>query len=186
MMTRAKYRLMVGAVVILAVINLATGLTIVIQRTKSEGDISVTDPGPAAFENESLRYSGRYFRDQLGLSKSQMMKFAEFNSIFRQQARDINYSLNRNRLRMLDEMSATRSDVLRLNILSDSIGLLHADLKKLTYNYYFDLKNICDEKQQEKLKQMFMGVFDAAIHPRQYGYGRGGPGGRGRGRLFNN
>jgi hypothetical protein len=57
------------------------------------------------------------------------------------------------------EMSTGSSDTSRLNQLCDSIGQVHASLKKYTYKYYLDIKNICDKQQKVKLEQMFDEMF---------------------------
>jgi len=56
-------------------------------------------------------------------------------------------------------MSAVKSDTSMLSALSDSIGYLHSDLKKLTYMYYLEIKGICDPEQQKKLEQLFGEAF---------------------------
>ena len=186
MKTETKYNLVIWGIVILAVMNISTVLTVVYHSQESKAEVLSYDPEEVSSKDESLRYSGRYFRDQLGLTRSQMTEFTKFNYHFRQQVRDINNSLNSYRIKMLDEMSAPQSNVSRLDMLSDSIGLLHSNLKKLTYKYYFDLKNICDEQQKARLEQMFMGVFDTDAQQGQFRYGRsGGAGGWGRNRRIN-
>ena len=85
---------------------------------------------------------------------------------------------------MLVEMSAVNSDTTRLNALSDSIGQLHSDLKKITYRYYLEIKGICSPDQQRKLEQIFGEMF---TNDSQLGSpGSGGPRGRQQGRRFNN
>ena len=113
-----------------------------------------------------------------------MSRFVEFNPAFRENVRNINMDLNLLRQKMLSEMAAENCDTIRLNTLSDSIGILHANLKKVTYKYYIDIKNICDQQQQEKLEQLFGGMF--ASDGRMGQYGKGGQQGRRRGRQFNN
>ena len=49
---------------------------------------------------------------------------------------------NEKEIQMLKEMAGETSDNARLDALSDSIGILHAELKKLTYRYYMDFKKI--------------------------------------------
>jgi Spy/CpxP family protein refolding chaperone len=175
---------MVWAIVILAVMNISTFLTIVFQRNKALQPESVLVPDMVQSESASLKYSGRYFRDQLNLSRIQMDRFTDFNPEFRQQAREINLELTRKRNRMLSEMAAQNSDNIKLDMLSDSIGYLHANLKKLTYRYYLDIKNICNKQQQQQLEQLFEEMFASDLPMGQYG--RGGPNGRRYGRRFNN
>jgi hypothetical protein len=180
MKTEDKYKWMVWAIVILAVMNLATIATIIYNSHKAGEEINLPKSENIESDNSSIRYSGRYFRDQLNLNRDQMAMFTEFNPQFRQQVMDINIKLNRKRMQMLMEMSAPAADTERLDLLSDSVGFLHADLKKLTYKYYMHFKKICDEQQQKRLEQLFGEMFATDIQMGQYG--RVGPNGRGRGR----
>ena len=184
MKTEGKNRWMIWAVVILAVMNVTTIITVLYQHKKAAKEVPVTETVLTMSENASVKYSGRYFRDELGLTMEQMNRFSEFNPQFRQKVRAINLSLSRKRQEMLSEMSATVCDTAKLDMLSDSIGYLHASLKKHTYNYYLDFRKICDEQQQEKLEKLFKEMFATDIQMGQYG--KGGPNGRGRGRRPNN
>ena len=101
-------------------------------------------------------------------------------------ARSIIVGLAEKRKLMLSEMSAKNSDTVKLNALSDSIGILHAQLKRITYSYYLDIKSICDEKQQQKLELLFQEMF---VSDTPLGFpGKGGMNGNGRqaGKPFNN
>jgi len=175
---------MVWGIIILAVMNIATLLTVVYHRNQAVKEEIVRGNSQVQSERSSMRYSGRYFRDQLNLNNRQMDLFLAFNPVFRQNVRSINSDLARLRQQMMIEMKAQDCDLVKLNMLSDSIGILHADLKKLTYKYYMDIKNICDEQQQKKLEQMFVELFAGDDLMGQHG--KGGPAGRGPGRRFNN
>jgi len=175
---------MVWAIVILAIMNISTFLTILIHSNNSNQSDNFNRQEQDQTESTSLNYSGRYFRDQLNLSRIQMDRFTEFNPDFRQQAREINIELDRIRQRMLTEMAAQNSDRKKLDMLSDSIGYLHANLKKLTYRYYIDIKNICDKQQQQKLEQLFGEMFASDLPMGQNG--KGMQYGRRYGRRFNN
>jgi hypothetical protein len=179
-----KNRWMVWAIVVLALMNITTLLTILYYKNQSVEAEFVSAPGQVISESSSIQYSGRYFRDQLNLNRDQMNRFIAFNPEFRQQARNININLERIRNQMLTEMAAKNSNNNKLNLLSDSIGYLHSDLKKLTYKYYLNIKNICDQQQQKKLEQLFGEMFSSDV---QMGhYGNGGPNGRRYGRRLNN
>jgi len=173
---------MIWTIVILVAMNVSTFITLIYNRNREVK--SVEGKEQAQTESTSANYSGRYFRDQLNLTGGQMEKFIEFNPVFRQNIRDINFKLDAVRQRMLKEMAAKTVDTARLDMLSDSVGILHSELKKVTYRYYLDIKDICDESQKQKLEQMFGQVF--ASDGRMGQYGRGRPEGRGRGRRFNN
>jgi len=181
----SRYRWIIGAVIFLAIMNISTIATILYNRSQSLAiEESENSPDLTESENTSIDYSGRYFRDRLNLSRDQMDLFVQFNPIFRQQARTINTNLGRIRHQMLSEMAADESDIKFLDMLSDSIGILHSDLKKLTNQYYLDIKNICNEDQQKRLEEMFSEMFSSTVHNDVYKIR--GPNGRRYGRRFNN
>jgi Spy/CpxP family protein refolding chaperone len=184
MKSENNYSLKVWTIVILAALNISTLATIIYNRYELSKTETLSQSDPKQSELISEKFSGRYFRDQLSLSRDQMDEFIIINPVFRQKAHSITVGLALKRKQMLSEMSAVQSDTLRLNALSDSIGLLHSNLKKVTYKYYLDIKNICDPEQQQKLEQIFSEMFsnDSPIgHP-----GIGGTKGRQQGRRFNN
>ncbi len=177
-----KYPMIIWAIVILAVMNISTIATILYRKYQPEKLVAVSDQ--KQLEADSEKFSGRYFRDKLNLNRAQMDKFWNMNQVFRPKAKEITIELSEKRKLMLVEMAALKSDTIRLNALSDSIGRLHGDLKKVTYRYYLDIKNLCDPEQQRKLEQLFGEMFanDAPM-----GYpGNGGQRGRQQGRRFNN
>jgi len=175
---------MVWAIVILAVMNISTLATIMYNNYQSIKTETISVSDQKQLEADSEKFSGRYFRDQLNLSSEQMDKFKEINPVFRPKARYITIELVEKRKQMLVEMSGANSDTTRLNALSDSIGQLHSDLKKITYRYYLEIKGICNQEQQSKLEQLFGEMF---TNDSQLGNpGSGGPRGRQQGRRFNN
>ena len=175
---------LIWAVVILAVLNLATIFSLIYHRYQSiEPDIT-DSAGNVQTSGESIRYSGRFFRERLNLSRDQMDWFSEYNPVFRRQIQQINAELVEKRYQMLEEMSAVESDTLKLNQLSDSIGILHASLKKVSFDYYLSLKQICDPDQQAKLELLFSEIFAGDEHMRNSG--GGGPYGRQYGRRNRN
>ena len=175
---------MIWAIIALALMNIATVATVIYNRNPKRLELAVPESGSSRDEGASIEYSGRYFRDQLNLTNEQMARFREFNPDFRQQVRDINIELNDIRRIMLEEMSKPIADSPKLNLLSDSVGHLHADLKKLTYRYYLDFKEICNKDQKERLDQLFGEMFARDVQMGQHE--PGGPYGRGRGRRFIN
>lgn len=167
-----KNRWMIWAIVVLVVMNLSTLATILYHQYHPE---QVKKENQQQLEADAEKFSGRYFRDKLNLNGEQMKQFREINPAFRQQARSITLSLSGIRKQMLPEMAAPVSDTVRLNALSDSIGNLHRQLKRITYRYYIDLKNICNTEQQKQLKQLFEEMFTNDLpmgFPGRGGYGR--------------
>jgi hypothetical protein len=184
MQGESKFKIMVWAIVVLAVLNIATITTVFYSRHKAMQNLPMTSPGRRISERSSMKFSGWYFRDNLGLNEQQMSRFSQFNPSFRMQVQKINFELADKRHHMLLEMTAPKCDTVKLNQLSDSIGYLHARLKKLTYGYYLNFREICDRQQQQKLEQLFSEMFAAEKQP---GPGqRGGMNGRQHGRRIKN
>ena len=172
MKAETKQKLMMWAIVFLALMNISTILTVLYSRNQTS-KLSNT-PKETTSESVSARFSGRYFRDQLDFNQQQMSRFHEFNPVFRSKVRRINSELAGQRYRMLVEMSAGSVDTVRLNQLCDSIGYMHACLKKHTYRYYLELKNICDKQQNEILEQLFGEMFAGDVQIVPHGQGQMG------------
>jgi Spy/CpxP family protein refolding chaperone len=171
MKTENRNRWMVWAIVALALLNITTLITVVYHKNQVIEKEVITISDPVNSEGASVKYSGRYFRDELNLSNEQMSMFFQFNPEFRQEVREINQNLADKRQEMLVEMAQKNSDKNRLNLLSDSIGYLHANLKKATYMYYLNFKNICNPDQQKKLQQLFGEMFNSDTQMGQNGRG---------------
>ncbi len=163
-----KYSILVWVTVALVVLNLSTLATIFFNRYKDSKNEESAPGRTAVSASRQERFSGRYFREHLNLNPEQLDEFQKFNPVFRKNAREINIRLSEMRSEMLDEMAGKDIDTARLNELSDSIGLMHSNLKKLTYRYYLDMRKICSPEQYPLLEEMFSETFNEGM-----------PGGRG-------
>ena len=159
MKAETKNNLMVWAIVILAVMNISTLVTILYHQYHTS--LPGLNPilGHRSFGPNDEKFSGRFFQERLNLDSMQMKEFRQISPAFRNHARLIADELAIKRNEMFTEMNAVNCDTSRLNELSDSIGYLHASLKKLTYRYYFDMKNICNPDQQKRLEEMVGMMF---------------------------
>lgn len=159
MNTDKKHRTLIWAIVILAVMNISTLSTIGYHVYLSNKAQEQTPTSQKQLETDAVKFSGQYFRDQLGFSSSQMDEFRDFNRPFRQQTHAITEELANKRTQMLSEMTAATSDTAKLNQLSEEIGILHSNLKKLTFQYYVNIKSISSPEQQQKLEKLFKDLF---------------------------
>lgn len=178
MRTESKIRWMTLAIIILVLLNVSTIATVLYSRSNSSGAASQGSGDQSISQITSEKYSGKYFRDQLGFNKRQMAEFREINPAFRKDVMDINTRLENLRGGMLNEMACDSCKCRRLDMIADSIGALHATLKKATYKYYLDLKNICDPQQQQKLEKIFSEMFVGDFRPGRNGQGNQCPGRR--------
>lgn len=89
---------------------------------------------------------------------------------------------------MIDEMASAGPDSRNLDSICTAIGGYHDRLKRVTVDYYLNLKEICNEDQKERLYGIFREMSDTEGDMNRFGRGRGMPGGgmgAGRGRhLF--
>jgi Spy/CpxP family protein refolding chaperone len=160
MKTENKYSILVWSVVILVVLNISTVATILYQKHSAQNQGSADQNNNFSGRDRQDSFSGRYFRGKLNLTPEQLQEFQKFNPEFRNKAREINMQLYDLRNRMLQEMAVEKNDTAELNAISDSIGKLHGDLKKLTYRYYLDLKHICMPEQYPMLEDIFTETFN--------------------------
>ncbi|MDD2255668.1 MAG: hypothetical protein PHQ26_00600 [Bacteroidales bacterium] len=148
---------MIWAIVLLAVMNVATLLSIFYHTQTSAQEQSAVVFRSS--DTASTNLNGRFYRTHLNLDDQQMELFRSINRSFRYDAKRISLQLEQLRTSMLEEMSKKKSDTIRLDLLSDSIGHLHAELKHSTYRYYLEMQSICNDEQQAKLKDIFRALF---------------------------
>lgn len=139
--------------VLLLILNISALITMGFHVWESKKSVSVTSVTP----NNS--FNGKYFKDNLQLTDSQMVQFRDLNATFRQKAGQINQKLVENRKAMMNEMESETADTLLLKSLSENIGKLHTELKVCTYTYYLDIKGICNPGQQTRLIEIFKPFF---------------------------
>jgi hypothetical protein len=110
-------------------------------------------------ENRQNPLTGRFFRQTLLFSATQMDSFREANQIFQHAANDLIYEMDSLKYEMFTELNSPSPDRTRLNELSDHVGSHHAELKKITNDFYLKLKSVCDSTQCARLQQEFLPLF---------------------------
>jgi hypothetical protein len=85
-------------------------------------------------EFKGKAFNGRFVREELGLNQEQMEAFRAFNPEFRNKTNMIAQNLSDYRRQMFEEMNHEIPDQEVLNAMSDSIGNLHANLRKSPFN----------------------------------------------------
>lgn len=158
-MKSEENKTLVWIIVLLVVFNLTTLATIGYHIYDANRGGAGSRGGAAPAKGEGVQFNGRFFRDSLNLSREQVDRFREVNHRFRSDANEVNVKLRGLRQRMMQNMAGPKPDTLLLNQLSDSIGVLHARLKRDTYQYYLGIRGICTKDQQVKLKAIFETVF---------------------------
>jgi len=182
-MNKNTSRILIYAVIFLAILNIATFISIKINiRNSNKEKLQASSTEIKTAQN----FNGRYFKDHLQLSSKQMERFRVINDQFRSNARRINNELNTIRANMMLEMKLDIADTLKLSLQSDSVGMLHAELKKISYEYYFGIKSICSEKQIPQLNNIFERFFASGGNHHGHRHGKGQGRGLGRKRFEQN
>ncbi len=167
-----KRQTYIWIIAILAVFNLGTIAAILyhISNTTKENQATraaFTTPG-----RDGMPRVGRMMMEKLNLDSGQIPQFTDINYQFRQEGADITRKLNHLRIALMEGMSAEKPDTLYLNMLSDSVGIMHAQLKKETYRYYLNLNKICNQQQKDSLKRYFEDEFSNSPQKRMHQKGK--------------
>ena len=181
-MTLIQQKILIWSAVVLLVLNVSTLVTIGL-HTLPDKEISNSDQleMSAKLKLSSENFSGRYFRDRLELTADQMNQFSKINQSFRSEAFSIQDQLAVIRKNMLEELSAEKSDMSKLNRLSTELGSLHSRLKVISFQYYLNIKELCTKEQKMKLKEIFKTFFETETP-----IGNPGPGRYRRGQGWRN
>lgn len=147
-------KILVWAVLFLSVLNVATIGTI-IYHTRQEKSDSIA----IVLDESKSPLTGRYFRQTLGFDNNQMEVFREANHDFQPQANMLIFEMDSLKNEMYKELNNTQPDSLKLNNLSNHIGMHHAELKRITNSFYLKIKSVCNEAQREQLEEMFLPLY---------------------------
>ena len=143
---------LIWIIVILLVANLTTIGSIIYHAYFQQNISQITQEKQIEIPNSHL---GRFFRDELNLTKEQHQQFRKLRQKFHVEANVKTAKMQVKRNEIMLELGKEKSDTIYLNGLAKDIGDLHEELKHLTFDYYLDMKSICDEEQKGKLFQVF-------------------------------
>ena len=144
--------ILIWLIVILAVTNLSTVGTIIYRAYFQQNAIQYNSSEQTEIPDNHL---GRFFRNELNLSFEQHQQFRDFRQKFHTKANIITNEMQVKRNEMMYELEKEKPDTVYLNAFAKEIGNLHEDLKQLTFEYYFNMKSICNDEQKEKLFLIF-------------------------------
>lgn len=152
----SKTKILAWLVVLLVVMNIVSIATILYHNyneKKLQNDVVIN----SSYGGQMI--NGRFLRQELGFDNAQMDAFREINQQFRPVAADITFGIDSLKNEMFSEMQKENSDTTKLNLLSDEIGKKHALLKHDTYQFFLNVKKLCNAEQKTKLEQAFQPLF---------------------------
>lgn len=154
MISKNTYRILIWVIVILTATSLSMGISFWYHKQQ---DKKALEKQEQKIEMPSEQRT-RFFKEQLNLRQDQMDIFRELNRDYNRSAHRISTQLEELRIKMVKEMGTQNPREKELNSISDNIGKSHSDMKKITIQYYLDMKEVCDTNQQEKLNEIFMSM----------------------------
>ena len=170
---KIKKIVLTGFVILLIVINISSLATIYFHK-------KIRDKKIEEFQNrqEKIHIRGmyRFLKDELQLNNSQFQQFQDINHRNMIESRNIAKKLSVSRHYMMTEIAKKNPDQDKLEELAKNIGNLHYELKMLSIDHFMELKEICNEEQQEGLQKLFMQMIidqDIGRNRRENQQGRG-------------
>ena len=145
-------RLFIAAIIILALLNVATLVTIwSMGRNPREGRglrSSIQKPG-------SGRITRSMLAEELRLTDDQKDFFREAGVRFNENSKRILMAYHRSKIRMFDELAKHNPDTALIRHLTDSLGDRQTELEKATAIYFLQLKHVCNPVQQQHFPRIF-------------------------------
>ncbi len=156
---KTKNKILIWIIIILAVTNISTVGTIIYHNYFPEKIENCNDNDTNKIKVPDTQL-GRFFRDELNLTYEQHQKFRIYRQNFHYKASNITNKMQKLRNDMLNELKKENSDTVYLHKLAKDLGTLHTELKHLTFEYYLEMKNECNDEQKEKLYQIFNSMMN--------------------------
>jgi len=156
-----KTRVLVGAVILLAALNIATLTTIGFHFVRSKNMVPPLPP-------QELQHT-RFMSRELNLDQRQQEELNALRDKFHQENRMLQRDIRHTHRNSMIELSKDNPSTLVFDSLSNEIAKLHRMQFELTIDHFKQLKSVCSPEQQECLQRMFqrMRPFDDFPRERQ-------------------
>ncbi len=96
---------------------------------------------------------------ELNLTQEQQEHYRQFHRTFNRSANDLLIQMGTIRSAMADELKASKPNKETLDTLAHDLGEKHKELKLLTFQYYFQMKEILDSEQQNLFVDVFSDIL---------------------------
>ncbi len=177
--TKTKKTLLTVTIIVLLMINISALITIFYNKNlrnkafKAEQDLKT---------EMEIKGMNRFISEELNLSEEQFSQFQKVNQENMTKTHLIASKLNDKRREMINEIANKNPNLKNLDAIAKEIGELHYDLKRATIHHFLELKDICNEDQQENLNRLFFKM----IYDSEFDHARRGRRGKNRGRNPDN
>lgn len=158
METKTKKTLLISTIILLIAINISALSTIYFHnKIQTKKFVELKNM------KDEVRIQGmhRFIRDELRLTDKQFEQFKEISRTNMRATHNITLKLSKKRFMMMNEIAKVNPNLKTLDDIADDIGQLHYELKKTTINHFLELKEICNDDQQEDLQTLFMHMIQS-------------------------
>ena len=180
-----KKQLLIGALILLFVINIAALGTIIYQNYQDNQQSSPPYPPeqrewlkerlqknrrpdkPERIDRqarENIRGFEYIVKRRLQLDEDQFEQFRSISFNTRKKQRDIARLLNQKRDSLMQELTKEQPDSIKMHQMASEIGELHTKLKTQTIDHFTQLKALCRPEQIERLNRMIMEMTHRSRH----------------------
>jgi Spy/CpxP family protein refolding chaperone len=154
-----KKKLIIYALLILTIINLAALGTFLFHRFRSCTQSRVDRRQAEGFEQ---------IKQELSLSAEQIVKFQEFRKAFHAELDSLSAQQNDLRRQLIQELAAPTPDRKRLSEINERINRLQIKAQERVINHLLDVKAILGPEQQEKFLSIILQRLTSPIGPEKY------------------
>ena len=120
---------------------------------------------------------GRFFRDQLNLESDQQQMFREFRQSYHRSANGLLFEMQKVRNEMLKELNKIEPKRKKLDELASELGVMHKELKGLTFDYYFNMQSVLEGDQRDQMRIIFQSMLSDEGYAKTPEHGSGRHGG---------
>ena len=146
-----KYRILIGAVILLAAINIAILITLGFHHIKDNQPMV----GPIEPDKQ-----GQMLARELNLSPEQEKQFQELRQSYFLQTQQNRIALREKYGAIMGELNSTSSNKALLDSMVKEIGKLHMEQQYATIDHFLTLQSLCSDEQYHKLQQHFMRMMN--------------------------
>lgn len=180
MKSKTKRNILIAAIAVLILINLSAIGTLIYKNIQDQR------PQSQQFERFERNRDSRDFdhksfeqrlRNELQLNDEQFVQFKDERRKAYMESKTVIRELNTIKRQMMEELGKDNPSMEKLKSYSREIGDMHVELKIISIDHYFRLREICTPEQEKKLKEFYMRIFPGEPHydrPRRQGQGRRG------------
>jgi len=158
---RNKKLLLIGAIILLLVINITALGTFLYNNNIKHKRYNEMRQVQKHIEKSGMH---QFIKEELKLNDSQFEKFQELSKVSFEKSHEIVYKLEEKRIELFDALTKDVIDEKQLDRIAKEIGELHYELKKETINHFLELKDVCSNEQQDALEKLFMQMLQKEDH----------------------